>query len=88
MLRFAARAYLKGVKNVCIHINGWKTGKTAYGTYTNDHTTWVQEDRGGGKARQGRHPPHPKFWRGKLVKIERTDKKNQTEKKKLKLKFL
>jgi len=61
-------------------------------------TTWVQEDRGGGKARQGKArqgkarqgkvrqgkagiPPHPKFWRGKLVKSERTDKKNQTEKK-------
>jgi len=39
-------------------------------------STWVQEVRGGGEARQGRHPPHPKFWTGKLVIIGRTDKKN------------
>lgn len=61
-------------------MNGWKTGKTTYGTYTHDHTTWVQEDRGGARRGEARHPPHPKFWRGKSVKTERTKKKNQTEK--------
>jgi hypothetical protein len=57
---------LKGVKNVCIHINRWKTGKTTYGTYTNDHTTWVQEDRVGGKARYT--SPTPKVLEGKISK--------------------
>jgi hypothetical protein len=39
-------------------MNRWETGKTTYGIYTNDHTTWVQEeDRGGGDARQASHTP-------------------------------
>jgi predicted GIY-YIG superfamily endonuclease len=49
-----------------MHINGWKTGKTTYGTYTNDHTTRVQEHRGGDKIRQA--SPTPKVLKGKSSK--------------------
>jgi hypothetical protein len=54
---------LKGVKSVC------KTGKTTYGTYTNDHTIWVQEDRGGGKQGKARLAfPAPKVLEEKISK--------------------